>query len=304
MTHLTLSFSELEPDYDLRQVFKACPKLTHLVWDGPEKYLLQTNIDFDLNTTHLKISTLSGDLLPDLLLLLSRCPRLKSLVLNIEVYSCHYGLFGKIMERCPVLVCFRTDGVIDSWDKYNEYPCYLREIVIPIRLYLLKDPSLWDAIFASISTLQVLDIRGSDAPREQIIRQFGQTENDLRVFRLGVSYDLTSESLLDFIDGCPKLESLVFHCVCEVNDYVLRRISHLPALKHLELMSSSVTRNGLEALVENASSLERVSFLNCYNVKPCDIDYLRGKFGRKAVEYQCKIVFEPNNYYWRRPCPS
>lgn len=291
LTHLTLSFNRFEPDYDMHEIFQICPKLTHFIWEGAEKFLSQSRLDLDLNITHLKISISSGGTVPEryLLPILRRCRRLKSLVLGLEMYEhTDQMAFSRIMELCPNLVSYRTDGIIDDWDKYNEYQIGLRQIMIPERAWSFHDESLFQAIEQALPTLQMLDIRGIHASAKRVLQKLSTTNaSDLKVLMMALATDVIEQHLIEAFDSCPNLELLRLKSMPGVTNGVLQKLGQLESLRYLDISScAGVTGAGLQALVDNASSLGGLKLVNCINIRADAVEYVRDKLGRRSVEYR------------------
>lgn len=291
LTHLTLNFNRFESDYDVHEIFQTCPELTHFIWEGAEKFLSQTNLDIDLNITHLKISLSTGGNVPEryLLPLLKQCRKLKSLVLEDMYQSIDRMSFARIMEACPGLVSYRTDGIVDDWDKYNEYPNGLRQIMIPDGASSNHIESLFQTIERSIPTLQMLDIRGIDAAAKRVLQRLSIVNAaDLRVLMMAWATDVNEQDLVDAVDSMPNLELIRLKSMPGVKNTILEKLGQLESLRYVDISScSGVTGAGLQALVDNAPSLKGLKLVDCINIRADAIEYLRNKLGRRAVE--CRL---------------
>lgn len=220
--------------------------------------------------------------------------------MNMELYGYSDELFGGIMKVCRNLVTYRTDGIIDDWDTLNEYPYYLRQVVIPSETRPLFDRSLYAALEEYVPTLQILDLRGINLSTQPLLQQFAETESKLRVLMIVHEHSVSDRDLINAIDECPSLESLVLRCMPSMNDNILKSISRLNSLKRLELLSCYITGNGLQAFVDSAPCLEYLSLIDCYNIQTDDIEYARNKLGRRAVKYQTRATPERYKYYLGR----
>ncbi|XP_062096289.1 F-box protein SKIP19-like [Humulus lupulus] len=170
---------------------------------------------------------------------------------------------------------------------------------------------------------QLVDINIEQFGSDELVRHITSSSSQIKRLRLACCYDVSDEGLIEAIEKLPLLEELdltlcsfsenfieaLGNCCPhfrtlklnsqahklpdmdpdeekDFNEDVIAIGKYLPGLRHLQLIGSSMTNMGLQAILDGCPNLESLDLRQCLNIN------LKENLGKRCAE-QIKLIRLP-----------